>query len=159
MTIRAFSWAAVSSKPQAEGESLHDQHRLNHALSEALEWEILCDLTVPGETRSYYRLEEAVENLEAYQQLVKLAEQGNIDWLVCKSRDRLARTRRLNQKVGAISQEIGDQRGEGADPGGIPGGADLAAVGSRTLAFRSAHPGSSCGEWPLGIDALSCGFT
>ena len=115
MTIRAFSWAAVSSKPQAEGESLHDQHRLNHALSEALEWEILCDLTVPGETRSYYRLEEAVENLEAYQQLVKLAEGGSIDWLVCKSRDRLARTRKSSERGETNSVRIGSRQAGGLD--------------------------------------------
>lgn len=104
---RAISWAAVSSKPQAERESLNDQHRLNHALADALEWEIITDVTTPGESRSYYRLSDARANLEAYQQLTELAEAGAFDWLICKSRDRLARTRRLNREVAGFLQDHG----------------------------------------------------
>jgi site-specific DNA recombinase len=105
MTTRAISWAAVSSKPQADRESLHDQHRLNHALAEALGWEIVEDITVPGESRSYHRLSEATANLEAYQRLTEHAEGGHISWLIVKSRDRLARTRRLNREVADYLQD------------------------------------------------------
>ena len=50
MTTRAISWAALSSKPQAGRESLNDQHRLNHALAQAVEWEIVADITEPRST-------------------------------------------------------------------------------------------------------------
>lgn len=105
MTVRAVSWAAVSSKPQAKGESLADQHRLNHALAEALEWEIMCNITVPGESRSYHRLGDAREGVEAYRELCDLAASGGVQWVVCKSRDRLGRTRRLNREVADFLQD------------------------------------------------------
>ena len=75
----AISWAAVSSKPQAERESLHDQHRLNHALAEALDWQIVADITVPGESRSYHRLSDAQEHIEAYQQLGEFVPSGAVE--------------------------------------------------------------------------------
>jgi hypothetical protein len=96
MPPRVISWAAVSSHPQAERESLHDQHRLNHALAEALDWEIAEDITVPGESRSYYRLSDARANIEACLQLEELVQSGAMDWLICKDRSRLRQTRRLD---------------------------------------------------------------
>jgi len=104
---RAISWAAVSSKPQAEKESLNDQHRLNHALAEALDWELVADITVPGESRSYHRMADAVKNLAAYRTLQEHATSGNIQWIIVKSRDRLARTRRLNRAVADYLQDHG----------------------------------------------------
>ena len=101
----AISWAAVSSKPQAERESLHDQHRLNHALAEALDWDVLADITVAGESRSYHRLSEATENVEAYGQLKEAAQTLNGGWLIIKDRSRLARTRRLNREVADFLQD------------------------------------------------------
>jgi hypothetical protein len=94
VAVNAISWAAVSSEPQADRESLHDQHPLNHALTEALDWEIAKDITEPGESRSYYRLSDARANIEAYPQLEELVESGAIDCLICKDRSRLGRTRR-----------------------------------------------------------------
>ncbi len=101
----AISWAAVSSKPQAERESLDDQHRLNHALAEALDWDIVADITVPGESRSYHRLKDALQNVEAYSLLAEYAQSANIDWLIVKDRTRLARTRRLNREVADFLQD------------------------------------------------------
>jgi site-specific DNA recombinase len=103
--MNAISWAAVSSKPQADRESLHDQHRLNHALAEALDWEIVADITVSGESRSYYRIEEAKANVTAYQELADYADAGHIDWLIVKDRSRLARTRRLNRQLSDYLQD------------------------------------------------------
>ena len=70
MITRAISWVAVSSKPQAECESLKDQHRLNHAVVEALGWETFPDITVPGESRSFYRLDDPATYVAAYQELM-----------------------------------------------------------------------------------------
>jgi len=98
-TIKCISWAAVSSKPQTKGESLDDQHRRNHALADALSWDVVADITVPGESRSYQRMAEATEAVEAYRQLSDLAQSSNIDWVIVKSRDRLARTHRLNREL------------------------------------------------------------
>ena len=41
MITRATFWAVISSGSQAERESLHDYHRLNHALAEALDWDVM----------------------------------------------------------------------------------------------------------------------
>ena len=52
------------SLPQAERETLNDHDRLNHALTEALDWEVTEELTVLGESRKYHPLEDANRNLE-----------------------------------------------------------------------------------------------
>lgn len=106
-SVRAISWAAVSSKPQAEKESLADQHQLNHALAEARGWQIIVDITVPGESRFYFTLADAQAHIQAYQKLAELVKTGAISWLICKSRDRLARTRQLNHQVADFLQDHG----------------------------------------------------
>jgi len=99
MTTHAISWAAVSSKPQADRESLNDQHRLNHALAEALDWDIVEDITVPGESRSYHRLSRAQQNIDAYKQLDEFVQSGAVNWIIVKDRSRLGRTRRLVREL------------------------------------------------------------
>ncbi len=104
---RAISWAAVSSKPQTEGESLTDQHHLNHALAEALGWDIVADITVLGESRSYQTLSDALANVDAYKALQQAVESHAVDWIIVKSRDRLGRTRRLNDEVANYLEDHG----------------------------------------------------
>ncbi len=104
---RAISWAAVSSKPQTEGESLQDQHRLNHTLAEALAWDVVADITVPGESRSYQSLSDALDHLDAYKALQQAVDSHAVDWLIVKSRDRLGRTRRLNDEVANYLEDHG----------------------------------------------------
>jgi hypothetical protein len=55
---------------------------LNHALAEALGWNLVDDITVPGESRSYYRLQDAMANVEAYRQLSEWAKSGNVSWVI-----------------------------------------------------------------------------
>jgi hypothetical protein len=107
MSTRAISWAAVSSRPQAQRESLHEQYRLNHALAEALSWDVGEEITVPGQSRSYYRLSDTHANIEAYPRLMQPVQAGTLDWVICKDRTGLGRTRRLNREVADCLQDHG----------------------------------------------------
>ena len=90
--LRCVSWTAVSSDPQAEKESLHDQKRLNHQLIENIgrhypgyTAELVADLQVVG-TRSIVDIADAVEAYpDAYGELMRLLKGGDIDAIVCRS--------------------------------------------------------------------------
>lgn len=96
--IRFASWAAVSSQPQAEKESLPDQRRLNREFVDNLGrhypghvGEIVAELEVVG-SRSIVELSEAMATYPDYARLIELVQSGAINAVVCRSRDRLGRT-------------------------------------------------------------------
>jgi len=98
---RAVLWAGVSSRPQADKDSIEQQLEDAHRLAELNNWQVVAELIVPGESRSYIDLADAIDGLDsnlrpgetnAYRQLAGMIEKGSFDVLVCRARDRLGRT-------------------------------------------------------------------
>lgn len=97
-----ISWRAVSSRPQAETESLSEQHRLNLRLMEQFGGYLYAELEVPGISRSLDSFEEARRTIPAYEQLWRIIEskpQGQLLILVARDRSRLGRTVALIESV------------------------------------------------------------
>jgi len=97
---RAVVFAAVSSKPQANEDNDKDSipHQVKRAQSaiEQRNWTESCEpLIVPGQSRSIDFLHEAIEEIPAIAELINLARAGEIDVVVVRDYDRLARTRTL----------------------------------------------------------------
>lgn len=101
MTRRAVIWAAVSSRPQAERDSIDQQLADGGALAAAQGWQVVATLVVPGESRDYIDLADALAGLDerlrpgeenAYRRLLDLLAGHAFDVLVCRARDRLGRT-------------------------------------------------------------------
>lgn len=97
----AVVWAAVSSRPQLERDSLEQQIADGLALCERNGWPTLEVLTVPGESRDYIDLADAIAGLDdrlrpgevnAYRRLVELLERRAVTALVCRDRSRIGRT-------------------------------------------------------------------
>jgi site-specific DNA recombinase len=98
VSFRCVVFAAVSSKPQAaEGkDSISEQVRRGRDFIERRGWEETREpLVVPGQTRSIAWLHEAIEEVDAIAELVGLAQRGEIDLVVVRDYDRLARKRSL----------------------------------------------------------------
>ena len=102
---RAVIWAGVSSRPQVEDkDSLPRQIAEGEALCDRQGWQIVGRLQVPGATRNYVDLADAIEGLDddlrrlrldtpnAYRELAEMIAKRQLDVLVVRSRDRLART-------------------------------------------------------------------
>lgn len=94
-------WAAVSSRPQAERDSVEQQVADGGALAAAQGWQVVATLVVPGESRDYIDLADALAGLDerlrpgeenAYRRLLDLLAGRAFDVLVCRARDRLGRT-------------------------------------------------------------------
>ena len=128
-TLRAVLWAAVSSKPQAdeEKESLPEQLAEGRAYAERMGWQVVASLTVPGHSREYIHYHDAAQEIEAYAELERLANERSFDVLVARGRDRLGRTDALISTTEAIvasggaqvlslamPQPIGEQQERGA---------------------------------------------
>jgi site-specific DNA recombinase len=94
--MRAIIWAAVSSKSQAEEfkESIPSQIAEARQFIEAQDWHEVADpLIIPGESRSkHIFLEDIAQELPQYATLMSKARNGEIDVVICRSRDRLARS-------------------------------------------------------------------
>jgi DNA invertase Pin-like site-specific DNA recombinase len=97
--LRALIWAAVSSKPQAEKDSLSEQLADGRAYADRVGWTVVGDLSVPGHTR----------DMPAYADLQRLAGERAFDVLICRGRDRLGRTDALITQVEAIVERAGAQ--------------------------------------------------
>lgn len=113
---RAAIWSGVSSRPQTERDSLEDQLRDGQALAEREGWQVVAELTVPGESRFYVDLPEAIAELDkelqpgeqnAYRQLLELIEGRKIDVLVVAGRDRLGRTDGLVSSIEDRLRRVG----------------------------------------------------
>jgi len=102
---RAVVWAGVSSQQQVEDkDSLHRQIAEGESLCLRQGWTIVERLEVPGATRNYVDLQDAIEGLDedlrrlglavpnAYRELSLLIAKRQLDVLVVRSRDRLGRT-------------------------------------------------------------------
>jgi DNA invertase Pin-like site-specific DNA recombinase len=102
---RAVVWAGVSSQQQVEDkDSLHRQIAEGESLCLRQGWTIVERLEVPGATRNYVDLQDAIEGLDedlrrlgllvpnAYRELSLLIVKRQLDVLVVRSRDRLGRT-------------------------------------------------------------------
>lgn len=97
-----ISWRAVSSKPQAETESLSEQHRLNLRTIEEHGGFLFAELEVPGISRSLDSFEEARELIPAYEELWQIINSKPRDQLlilVARDRSRLGRTVALIESV------------------------------------------------------------
>lgn len=114
--LRAAIWAGVSSRPQTERDSLDDQLRDGRALAERDGWQIVAELVVPGESRGYVDLPEAIAELQkelrpgeanAYRQLLELIDGRKIDVLVVAGRDRLGRMEGLVTSIEDRLKRIG----------------------------------------------------
>ena len=91
-SLRCVSWVAVSSKPQYEKESPHEQRRQNLKTIEDLGGVCIAELEVPGQSRSIITFDEATERIEAYAQLRNILDNRGADLLVFRDQSRLGRT-------------------------------------------------------------------
>jgi len=102
--FRCVIFAAVSSSAQAEDErgSIPSQIANSRAMIERRGWEEVADpLVVPGQSRSIDFLHEALAEIPALAELIELARQGEINLVVVRDYDRLARTRTLMAQLSA----------------------------------------------------------
>lgn len=98
--MKAISFAAVSSSPQANKVSLADQHRDNERVAESIGATISHTLTVPGESRGegagLYTIDDAISQPAgkgaAYRELIQIADSQAADLIIFRGMDRLART-------------------------------------------------------------------
>ena len=98
-TLRFASWSAVSSNPQAEKISLEDQHSENERVAAGI-GTVTHRLTVPGESRGegagLYERGDYTSQVggkgQAYRELESLALAGDIDVVIFRGMDRLARS-------------------------------------------------------------------
>jgi DNA invertase Pin-like site-specific DNA recombinase len=96
--LRCIIFAAVSTKAQAshERDSIPDQIKRARRIIEHRGWiEVGDPLVVPGQSRSIDFLHEAIEDIPAVATLINTARHNEIDLLICRDYDRLARTRTL----------------------------------------------------------------
>lgn len=107
---RVAVWAAVSSRPQAEKDSIPDQLEAGRRFVALRNAELAAELVVPGESRSYPTIAEAVAGMDdasAYTRLLDLLSTRSIDLLWCRALDRLGRTDPLIAEVQWRCQQAG----------------------------------------------------
>lgn len=100
-SARAVIWAAVSSRPQAEKDSIQDQLADARALCARQDWQVVAELVVPGESREYDEFTEAIAAMDGvlrpgesnpYRALADLIARRAFDLLLLRGRDRLGRS-------------------------------------------------------------------
>jgi len=103
MAFRCVIFAAVSSRPQTERESIPSQIANARALIARRNWEETIEpLIVPGVSRNIdFLYPEAVSEIPAIEQLIELARTNTIDLVIVRDYDRLARTRTLLTQISA----------------------------------------------------------
>lgn len=104
MTFRCVIFAAVSSIPQAveEKASIPAQLENARAVIRRRSWtEVGEPLIVPGQSRHIDFLHEAIAEIPAIARLIELAHTGQIDLVLIRDYDRLARTRSLLTQISA----------------------------------------------------------
>ncbi len=97
--MRCISWIAVSSKPQAEKESLKEQQASNQEVIDSLGGSTIAVLEVPGQSRNIVSFDVACKTTPAYNQLRAIIEVKSADLLVCRDLSRLGRTTALVMQV------------------------------------------------------------
>lgn len=113
---RFVSWAAVSSRPQAEKVSLDEQLRVNREHIERWGGILVEELIVPGQSRSIVLFEDAAKRIEAYARLRELIDAAAFDVLIYFDRSRLGRIESLSMAVVALCQQAGIATYETYDP-------------------------------------------
>lgn len=101
-SFRFVIFAAVSTKDQAADDRDSIPHQIKRAreIAERRGWVQACDpLIVPGQSRSIDFLHEAIEEISAIRELIGLARQGEVDLVIVRDYDRLARTRTLLTQI------------------------------------------------------------
>lgn len=114
--VRCVIWSAVSSRPQAEKDSLDQQSRDARAVCEQRGWEIVAELEVPGHSRTYWQYYEACAEMPAYAELQRLAEAKGMEVVVCRELDRLGRSDSLLSQVQHLLRQNGIQIFELVNP-------------------------------------------
>lgn len=99
LAMRCISWIAVSSKPQAEKESLKEQRASNQAVIDRLGGSTIAVLEVPGQSRYIVSFDVACDAIPAYNQLRDILDAKSADLLVCRDLSRLGRTTALIMQV------------------------------------------------------------
>lgn len=107
MTLRCISWIAVSSRPQTEKESPHEQRSANQSVIEQLGGTLVAELEVPGESREIISFEAACDQIDAYARLKGLISARAADVLVCRDLSRLGRTQALIAQIVAYCHAAG----------------------------------------------------
>lgn len=110
MQQRIAIWAAVSSRPQAEKDSIPDQLDAGRTFVAARKGILVAELIVPGMSRSYPTIAEATQGMgagNAYEQLLALLHQQAIDLLWCRALDRIGRTDPIIAEVQWRCQQAG----------------------------------------------------
>lgn len=139
MTLRFISWAAVSSKRQAEEISLEDQLATNRLHAERRAGVIVGELVVPGKSRNIVRFDRAAEDVDGYyidsdgiqhdakpyKVLAELVSSKAFDVLIYLDRSRIGRKASLSMTVVGLCEEAGIRTYEIESPP-----ADLDAVAS-----------------------------
>ena len=112
MPLRAVIFAAVSSPAQAadEKDSIPNQIARARDAIQRREWvEVHDPLIVPGLSRDIDFLHEAVEEIPAIADLTMVAKSGDLDLVVVRDYDRLARTRSLLTDITSFLARCGVQ--------------------------------------------------
>ncbi len=112
MTFRCVIFAAVSTPEQAESDraSIPSQIESARATIRRREWQEATDpLVVPGQSRSLDFLHEAVAEIRPIADLVDFAKRGEIDLVIVRDYDRLARTRSLLTQLSTYLSHCGVQ--------------------------------------------------
>lgn len=104
---RFISWAAVSSKPQAEKVSLEEQQLTNKRHIEQHDGHLVTELVIPGESRDIVLFEEAARRMEAYMLLKEAIDTKAFDVLIFLNLGRLGRDVALIMAVVRLCQRAG----------------------------------------------------
>ena len=98
--MRAVVWAAVSDPQQLANDSVEQQRDRGRAIIAERGWrEVHEPLIVPGITRSFDFLADAVAEIPAMGELTRLAREGLIDLVICRHYNRVARTASLQLQL------------------------------------------------------------
>ena len=105
--LRAVSWAAVSSLPQAKKISNEEQLRVNAVHAAMINADIHAELVVPGESRLIILVEDACKRIPAYRRLVDMIEARSFDVLIYLDRSRLGRKASLSMAIVELCHDAG----------------------------------------------------
>ena len=105
--LRAVSWAAVSSLPQAKKISVDEQLRVNAAHAIIIDAEIQAELVVPGESRLIILVEDACRKIPAYRRLVDMIVARSFDVLIYLDCSRLGRKASLSMAIVELCHDAG----------------------------------------------------
>lgn len=107
--MRVVGLAAVSSKHQADKVSIPQQVEQIAAVCAQRGWRLIEQVTLPGQSRNYLHLHELMDDSPEYARFMRIIESGQVDLIVVRDYDRLARTEGLGATVQEIAESVGVQ--------------------------------------------------